>query len=66
MFSKRVGLAMSDMVKESWIYRKLRSFRAGIEGVIFFRGRAFGRCTRSESYAFAKKTPNHDPILRFR
>ena len=46
MFSKRVGLAISDMVKHSWIYKRLRDFRAGIEGVISFLKRAFGlrRC----------------------
>jgi IS5 family transposase len=46
MFSKRVGLAISDMVKDSWVYKQLRDFRAGIEGVISFLKRAFGlrRC----------------------
>lgn len=46
MFSKRVGLAISDMVRESWVYKQLRDFRAGIEGVISFLKRAFGlrRC----------------------
>lgn len=45
-FSKRVGLNISDMVKESWVYRRLRDFRAGIEGIISFLKRAFGmrRC----------------------
>jgi IS5 family transposase len=47
MFSKRVGLAISDMVKDSWVYKQLRNFRAGIEGVISFLKRAFGlRCCR--------------------
>jgi hypothetical protein len=36
VFSKRVGLAISDMVKNSWVYKRLRDFRAGIEGVISF------------------------------
>jgi hypothetical protein len=46
MFSKRVGLAISDMVRDSWAYKQLRNFRAGIEGVISFLKRAFGlrRC----------------------
>ena len=46
MFSKRVGLAIPDMVKNSWVYKRLRDFRAGIEGVISFLKRAFGlrRC----------------------
>lgn len=46
-FAKRRGLAVLDMVKSSWVYRKLRAFRAGIESVISFLKRAFGldRCT---------------------
>ena len=46
MFSKRVGLAIAEMVKDSWIYKQLRDFRAGIEGNISFLKRAFGlsRC----------------------
>jgi len=45
-FSKKRGLRVSDMVRESWIYKKLRDFRAGIEGVISFLKRVFGlrRC----------------------
>jgi len=45
-FSKRVGLAITDMVKDTWVYKRLRDFRAGIEGVISFLKRAFGmsRC----------------------
>lgn len=45
-FSKKRGLEISDMVRESWIYKKLRDFRAGIEGVISFLKRVFGldRC----------------------
>jgi hypothetical protein len=30
-FSKRRGLAVSDMARSPWIYRRLRNFRAGIE-----------------------------------
>lgn len=41
-FSKRLGLPISDMVRSSWAYRKLRDFRAGIEGIISFLKRAFG------------------------
>jgi IS5 family transposase len=46
-FHKRRGLKVSDMVKSSWVYRRLRNFRAGIEGVISFLKRCFGldRCT---------------------
>jgi IS5 family transposase len=45
-FAKRRGLAVLDMVKSSWVYRKLKRFRAGIESVISLVKRAFGldRC----------------------
>jgi IS5 family transposase len=42
MFHKRVGLDIADMVKDSWVYKKLRNFRAGIEGIVSFLKRAFG------------------------
>ncbi len=46
-FSKGRGLAVADMVKSTWVYRKLRDFRAGIEAGISFLKRCFGltRCT---------------------
>lgn len=46
VFAKGRGLQISDMAKSSWVYRKLRNFRAGIEGIISFLKRAFGldRC----------------------
>jgi IS5 family transposase len=46
-FSKRRGLAISDMVKSTWVYRQLKRFRAGIESIISFLKRSFGweRCT---------------------
>lgn len=46
-FSKRCGLQITDMVKSSWVYHRLRNFRAGVESVISFlkRGFAMGRCT---------------------
>jgi IS5 family transposase len=46
-FAKRCGLAVEDMVKSMWVYKRLKSFRAGIEGVISFLKRCFGlaRCT---------------------
>lgn len=46
-FSKGPGLAIGDMVKSSWVYKRLRDFRAGIEGNISFLKRIFGldRCT---------------------
>jgi IS5 family transposase len=48
-FAKRRGIAIADMVRSTWIYRKLRRFRAGIESSISALKRAFGmdRCTWS-------------------
>lgn len=47
VFSKSRGIEVSEMAKSTWVYRNLRSFRAGIEGIISFLKRAFGleRCT---------------------
>lgn len=47
MFHKKRGLKVEEMVKSSWVYRRLRRFRAGIEGNISFLKRCFGisRCT---------------------
>jgi len=46
-FSKGRGLAVTDMVKSTWVYKQLRRFRAGIEAIISFLKRGFGlrRCT---------------------
>jgi IS5 family transposase len=46
-FHKKCGLAIEDMVKSRWVYRKLRNFRAGIEAGISCLKRAYGlaRCT---------------------
>ena len=46
VFSKS-SLKISDMAKSLYVYRKLRNFRAGIEGCISFLKRTFGlhRCT---------------------
>jgi IS5 family transposase len=46
-FAKKRGLAILDMVKSTWVYKKLRNFRAGIEAGISVLKRAFGldRCT---------------------
>jgi transposase, IS5 family len=59
VFSKHVGLEVADMAKSKWVFRKLRNFRAGIEGVISFLKRTFrlGRCNWSglesfEAYAW--------------
>lgn len=45
-FSKAPGLAIKEMVKRTWLYQRLRNFRAGIEGTISFLKRCFGwdRC----------------------
>jgi len=47
VFSKSPGIEVEDMAKSSWVYKQLRKFRAGIEGVISFLKRSFGlaRCT---------------------
>jgi IS5 family transposase len=47
MFCKKRGLKVVDMVKSTWVYKMLRNFRAGIEGMISFLKRCFGagRCT---------------------
>ncbi len=46
-FHKKRGLAIEDMVKSQWVYRRLRNFRAGIEAGISCLKRAYGlaRCT---------------------
>ena len=47
VFAKKGGLKRLDMAKSDWVYKKLRNFRAGIEGIISVLKRAFGlsRCT---------------------
>jgi IS5 family transposase len=59
VFSKHVGLEITDMARSKWVFRKLRNFRAGIEGVISFLKRTFrmDRCNWSglesfEAYAW--------------
>jgi IS5 family transposase len=46
-FSKAKSLKITDMVRSSAVYKKLRNFRAGIEATISFLKRKFGldRCT---------------------
>jgi len=46
-FHKKRGLAVADMAKSAWVYRRLRNFRAGIEAGISCFKRAYGggRCT---------------------
>lgn len=53
-FSKRVGMQITEMVKSAWVYRCLRNFRAGVEGIISFLKRAFGldRCNWSGFESF--------------
>lgn len=44
-FAKKCGLKEKDMTKSPWVYKRLRNFRAGIEGMISFLKRCFGmRC----------------------
>lgn len=45
-FAKGRGLEVTEMVKSSWVYKKLRNFRAGVEANISFLKRCFGlgRC----------------------
>jgi len=47
VFAKRRGLAVLDMAKSNWVYKRLKSFRAGIEANISTLKRRFGlsRCT---------------------
>jgi IS5 family transposase len=45
-FHKKCGIAIADMVKSQWVYRRLRNFRAGIEAGISVFKRVYGgaRC----------------------
>lgn len=47
VFTKHQGIELSEMVQSSWIFKRLRRFRAGVEGCISFLKRCFGlaRCT---------------------
>ena len=46
-FHKQCGLEITEMVKSAWVFKRLRNFRAGIEGCISTLKRAFkmDRCT---------------------
>ena len=46
-FAKKRGLSVEEMTSSERVYKKLRDFRAGIEGIISFLKRVFGlrRCT---------------------
>lgn len=47
VFSKKRGLRVLEMASSGWVYRKLRDFRAGVEGCISALKRicGLGRCT---------------------
>jgi len=55
-FSKRKGISISEMVKSTWVYKKLRNFRAGIEANISVLKRAFGlfRCNWTGWHGFVR------------
>jgi IS5 family transposase len=59
-FHKKCGIKITEMAKSTWVYKRLRNFRAGIEGSISYLKRSFGlrRCTWSglrsfKAYAWA-------------
>lgn len=54
-FSKGRGLSIGEMVKSTWVYKRLRDFRAGVEGTISFLKRVFGldRCSWSGFASFS-------------
>lgn len=41
-FARKRGLKISEMAKSTWVYKRLRDFRAGAEGIISFLKRCFG------------------------
>jgi len=55
-FAKRKGISISEMVKSTWVYKRLRNFRAGIEANISVLKRAFGlfRCTWTGWHGFTR------------
>jgi IS5 family transposase len=56
-FSNGRGLEIGEMVQSSWVFKRLRDFRAGTEGNISFLKRVFGpdRCIEG------KPKPAFDP-----
>jgi IS5 family transposase len=66
-FHKKRGLAIEDMAKSRWVYRKLRNFRAGIEANISCLKRAVGlaRCTW-RGLAHLRRTTITVPLPRHR
>jgi IS5 family transposase len=53
-FAKKRGLEEGDMCRSSWVYKRLRNFRAGIESGISWLKRCFGldRCTWKSRESF--------------
>lgn len=47
VFTKHLGIAVEEMVKSNWLFKRLRRFRAGVEACISFLKRCLGlsRCT---------------------
>jgi len=69
-FAKKRGLDITEMAKSTWVYKRLRDFRAGIEGMISFLKRCFGmsRCTwrglRSfQAYAWSSVLTANLPLM---
>lgn len=64
-FSKRRGLEIANMTTSRWVYRRLRDFRAGIEGCISFLKRCFGldRCSWRSFNSFRAYV--HASVLSF-
>ncbi len=56
VFAKKRSLKVEDMASSTWIYRQLRNFRAGIEGMISFLKRVFGLgcCTWKGAQSFTR------------
>lgn len=62
-FHKKCGIAVADMVKSPWVYRRLRNFRAGIEAGIscFKRASAERAAPRpAPGHALARSRPLQD------
>jgi len=53
-FAKKRGLKEQEMCRSTWVYKKLRNFRAGIESSISWLKRCFGltRCTWKSLHSF--------------
>jgi IS5 family transposase len=53
-FAKKRGLEEEEMCRSSWVYKRLRRFRAGIESGISWLKRCFGldRCTWKSLQSF--------------